>query len=168
MESDRRDRLLADAGAQLRIHAVGGSRFFSRLRAPGYSFTDYYAEWRKIHGAVLNAVPEAHFAGPDIAEEVSWVEQFAQAAPKSVVMLTGLHYAEGPPIDPSVTIGKLLAPDPAFDHHIAAIEDVARKAQMPYVMAPSSFCVLVTSRLLISHHDWFSSRTAAELFVPGP
>jgi hypothetical protein len=89
---------------------------------------------------VLEAIPTARFAGPDIAEEISWVEQFATAAPESVILLTGHHYAEGPPTDPSVTIGKLLAPDPAFDDHIEAIETVSQKVRMPYLMAETNSC----------------------------
>lgn len=112
----------------------------NHLRAPGYSFSDYFTEWSKIHDAVAEALPAVRFAGPDVAEEVSWVEQFAAAAPKSVVMLTGHHYAEGPPADPSVTIEKLLAPNPDFARHIEKIEAVSRRAQIPYAMVETNSC----------------------------
>jgi hypothetical protein len=112
----------------------------NRLRAPGYAFADYFIEWSKIHHAVAEALPAARFAGPDIAEEVSWVRQFAADAPASVVMLTGHHYAEGPPADPSVTMEKLLAPDPGFERHIKKIEMISRSARIPYAMAETNSC----------------------------
>lgn len=112
----------------------------NRLRAPGYSFADYFSEWSSIHRAVAEALPTARFAGPDVAEEVSWIQQFAAAAPRSVVMLTGHHYAEGPPTDPTVTIEKLLAPDLHFDRHIQKIEAVSRNAQIPFAMAETNSC----------------------------
>ncbi len=112
----------------------------NRLRPPGYSFHDYFAEWSRVHGAVAEALPTARFAGPDVAEDASWIEQFAAAAPKSVAMLTGHHYAEGPPADPNVTLGKLLAPDPAFAHHIEVIEAISQKAHLPYLMTETNSC----------------------------
>jgi hypothetical protein len=145
-----RERVAAEArfvaetlGSRLIAFQIGNEPnhyVLNRLRAPGYSFTDYFSEWSRIHDAVHEALPQARFAGPDIAEEVSWVKQFAASAPKSVVMLTGHHYAEGPPGDPSVTIEKLLAPDQGFERHLADIEAVTRQARMPYVMAETNSC----------------------------
>lgn len=130
-------------GPRLSVFQIGNEPnhyVLNRLRAPGYNFADYFTEWSKIHDAVVKALPTASFAGSDIAEDVSWVERFAAAAPKSVVMLTGHHYAEGSPTDPSVTIEKLLAPNPNFDRHIEKIEMISRDAQMPYAMAETNSC----------------------------
>jgi hypothetical protein len=145
-----RERVVAEAkyvgqtlGDRLIAFQIGNEPnhyVLNRLRAAGYSFSDYFAEWSKIHGAVLEAMPTVRFAGPDIAEEVSWVEQFAAAAPESVILLTGHHYAEGPPTDPSMTIAKLLGPDPMLDGHIEAIEAVSQKARIPYLMAETNSC----------------------------
>ncbi|HEV2486050.1 MAG TPA: hypothetical protein VGT08_11010 [Terracidiphilus sp.] len=110
------------------------------LRAAGYSFSEYFSEWIKIHQAVVDAVPAAQFAGPDVAEGADWVEQFASAAPKSVVLLTGHHYAEGPPTDPSVTTEKLLSPNLDFDRQVAAIETISQKARLPFVMSETNSC----------------------------
>ncbi|GGA78928.1 hypothetical protein GCM10011507_32730 [Edaphobacter acidisoli] len=112
----------------------------NRLRAPGYNFSNYFAEWSRLHSAVVKALPSAKFAGPDIAEDLNWVRQFAAAAPPSVVMLTGHHYAEGPPSDSSVTVEKLLSPDPNFDCHVEKIEAISRSARIPYAMAETNSC----------------------------
>lgn len=110
------------------------------LRPAGYSFHDYFAEWTKVHSAVLEAVPSAHFAGPDVAEDITWVAQFAKAAPPSVLMLSGHRYAEGPPSDPSVTLDRLLASDPSFIDRLAETAAISRNARIPYVMAETNSC----------------------------
>lgn len=110
------------------------------LRPSSYSFRDYFGEWTKVHSAVQDAVPSARFAGPDVAEDVTWVEKFADAAPESVTMLTGHRYAEGPPSDPSVTLDRLLAPNPLFMRQAARMEEISRDARIPYVMAETNSC----------------------------
>jgi len=110
------------------------------LRAPGYGFQDYFAEWSRIYDAVRKAVPSAQFAGPDIAEDVAWVDAFAKAAPSSVAFLSGHHYAEGPPTDPTMTLERLLSPDPSFNHRLAVTEKIAQEARIPYIMAETNSC----------------------------
>lgn len=145
-----RERVVAEAkfvaetlGPRLISFQIGNEPnhyVLNRLRPPGYSFHDYFAEWSKVHSAVAEALPTARFAGPDVAEDASWIGQFAANASKSVVMLTGHHYAEGPPTDPNVTIDKLLAPDPAFAKHIEVIEAISQRAHLPYAMTETNSC----------------------------
>jgi hypothetical protein len=110
------------------------------LRWPGYSFKDYFTEWSSVHHAVLKAIPNAKFAGPDVAEGVDWIKQFAEVAPESVVMLTGHHYVVGPPSDPSVTPERLLAPDAAFANSVQEIESISAQAGKPFVMSETNTC----------------------------
>lgn len=110
------------------------------LRPEGYSFADYFTEWSSLHRAVLEAVPTAKFAGPDVAEGVDWVRQFAEVVPESVVMLTGHHYVAGPPSDSSVTPERLLAPDPSFAESVREIESISRRAGKPFVMTETNTC----------------------------
>jgi hypothetical protein len=110
------------------------------LRRPGYSFNDYLTEWSSVHHAVLKAIPSAKFAGPDVAEGVDWIKQFAEVAPESVVMLTGHHYVTGPPSDPSVTPERLLAPDAAFAKSMQKIESISAQAAKPFVMSETNTC----------------------------
>lgn len=110
------------------------------LRLAGYDFDDYFAEWKAAHDAVLQTVPSAKFAGPDVAEDLTWVARFAKVAPASVAMLTGHRYAEGPPSDPSVTLEKLLAPDSLFIRRMAETEAIARDARIPFVMTETNSC----------------------------
>lgn len=110
------------------------------LRAKGYDFADYFHEWSSIHAAVLAQVPQAQFGGPDVAEGADWIAQFAKVAPKSVVMLTGHHYAEGPPTSPSANIQNLLAPQPEFALQMESIRRVASEAGLPFLMTETNSC----------------------------
>lgn len=133
----------ATLGSRLVAFQIGNEPdhyVLNKLRPASYSFHDYFAEWTKVHSAVLEAVPSAHFAGPDVAEDIAWVAQFAKAAPPSVSMLTGHRYAEGPPSDPAVTLDRLLAPDPSFVHRLAETEAISRRARIPFVMAETNSC----------------------------
>ena len=66
--------------------------------------------------AVRKAVTNASFCAPEISnvanKVVSWIEEFAEKAASEVVLLSGHYYAEWPPEDPRMTIGRLLERDP--------------------------------------------------------
>ena len=53
-------------------------------------------------------VPEARFAGPDVACETDWVAALAAERPTGLVLLTHHYYADGPAGAPHVTLAKLL------------------------------------------------------------
>lgn len=72
-----------------------------------WSFEHYWERWPKYVSAVRAAVPDAKFAGPDIAKEYSWLPKMAAAKP-DIVFLSGHYYAEGPPADPRMTLEFLL------------------------------------------------------------
>lgn len=110
------------------------------LRPAGYTFADYFREWSHLHAVVQAAVPRASFGGPDVAEGAEWIEQFAKVAPKSVILLTGHHYAEGPPASPSANIENLLAPDPLFTRQMEKISSVAKESGLPFIMAETNSC----------------------------
>ncbi|MDE1161058.1 MAG: hypothetical protein PW792_03820 [Acidobacteriaceae bacterium] len=110
------------------------------LRPEGYGFQDYFREWSVLHRVVLTALPKARFAGPDIAEDLDWVEAFASQAPEGVELLTGHHYAEGPPTDPSMTLRRLLTPDHEFASRVQRIKRIAEQSRIPYCMAETNSC----------------------------
>lgn len=85
-------------------------------------------------------VPEARFGGPDVAEGADWIERFAKVAPKSVILLTGHHYAEGPPASPSANIENLLAPDPMFVKQMEKISSAAKSSGLPFMMTETNSC----------------------------
>lgn len=81
---------------------------WSEVRPKTYDTAAFLAEWLRFHTAIRAALPDAPFAGPDVAAETAWVAPFADAAPAGLVMLTRHYYADGPASNPAVTLGKLM------------------------------------------------------------
>jgi hypothetical protein len=99
-------------------------------RPPTYEATAFLAEWRKFHGAIRARVPDAHFAGPDVAAASDWVAAFAQARLDGLVLLTTHYYAEGPAGSPDVTLAKLLGADDAS--MLDQLSGYSRSYRLPY------------------------------------
>ncbi len=72
-----------------------------------WSFAEYWMKWKHYHDAVQRAVPEADFAGPDVAYKYRWLVDMAERCP-DLRFLSGHYYAEGPPADPRMNIEFLL------------------------------------------------------------
>ena len=57
-------------------------------------------------------MPFAPFAGPDTAYNNEWLVPFAKRFKSQAQQISQHYYAEGPPTDPSMTIDRLLRPNP--------------------------------------------------------
>jgi hypothetical protein len=115
----------------------------TRYRPATYAFPDFFKEWQAMREAVLARTPNAKFAGPDISNKVPYFTSFAEDAPKvapDVVMLTAHYYAMGPAGSPSVTLDKLLSPDPKLEHDLKSFMDAARAAGLPFRMSEGNSC----------------------------
>jgi hypothetical protein len=114
------------------------------LRPAGWDFPDYLKEWTAIANAVSARVPDARFAGPDVANASDWVVRFAQAAPalmgKRLVSLSGHYYAEGPPESPDANIANLLKGDPRIAQRMDAIMPAAHAAGLDFRMTEGNSC----------------------------
>ena len=139
-------------------HKILGSRLFAfqignepdsfrrRFRPETYGPEDFLAEWDRFHAAILGAVPQAKFAGPDISNKLPYLTAFAQAAPKhpDVILLTSHYYAMGPASSPDATIQNLLSPDPRSatlkqrDLHVIA--EAQQTTHLPYRMSEGNSC----------------------------
>jgi hypothetical protein len=110
------------------------------LRPKNWTFDDYLKQWRDYALAVQQRVPHAKFAAPDVALRTEWITSFAAQAADQIVMLTGHYYAEGPPTDPRMTLGRLLHADPRLEADIPKIMKAARDARLPFRMAEGNSC----------------------------
>jgi hypothetical protein len=81
---------------------------WTAVRPQSYDVAAYLAEWRAFHAAVRARVPDARFAGPDVAAATDWVDAFAAARPEGLVLLTRHYYADGPSGAPHVSLERLL------------------------------------------------------------
>src|SRR5215475_4630514 len=60
---------------------------WSGVRPKTYDTAAFLDEWWRFHAAIRAAVPDARFAGPDVAAETKWIAPFADTAAPGVVML---------------------------------------------------------------------------------
>lgn len=94
--------------------------------------------------AVRKAVTNASFCAPEISnvanKVVSWIEEFAEKAASEVVLLSGHYYAEWPPEDPRMTIGRLLERDPRLPTNTPRRMEVSRKSHRPFRMTEGNSC----------------------------
>jgi hypothetical protein len=135
-------------GPRLLAFQIGNEpdSFRRRFRPETYGPDDFLVEWNRFHTAILTAVPEAKFAGPDISNKLPYLTAFAQEAPKhpDVILLTSHYYAMGPASSPDATLQNLLDPDPKLatlkrrDLHVIA--DAQQTANLPYRMSEGNSC----------------------------
>lgn len=136
-------------GKRLLFFQIGNEPEFyrnanNRLRSQDWNFETYLAQWMTFAKAVIAKVPEARFGGPDVGSNVQWVTQFAREAslqlPGRIEACTSHYYVMGPPDDPRVTAGRLLAPDRRVDQEVPRIIRAANEAHIAYRMTEGNSC----------------------------
>jgi hypothetical protein len=105
-----------------------------------WTFDHYFERWQIFQSAVKQAVPDARFAGPDIAKELDWITKMADKRP-DIEFLTGHYYAEGPPANSQMTLEYLLkrGKDPASGE-IAIVQAATKSLGKPYRMSEGNSC----------------------------
>src|ERR1043166_8576436 len=111
---------------------------WTRVRPPAYDFAAFLAEWLRFAAAIRARVPDASFAGPDVAAAPDWVPAFAAAAPPGLVLLTQHHYAEGPAGDPGVSLPRLLQSSPGIEPTLRRLASASRAARLPCRIAETN------------------------------
>jgi hypothetical protein len=129
-------------GPQLLALQIGnepdGFGQWSGVRPHSYDAAAFVAEWQRFHRAIRERVPQARFAGPDAAFDLSWIGPFAKAAPEGLVLLTAHHYADGPASNPKVTLEKLLRSAAQVTPKLAALEKLSETYHLPYRIAETN------------------------------
>ena len=105
-------------GPKLHYFQIGNEvdLFGRHLRDPQtWSPRTYLTEWLAIARAITARLPDASFGIPDIASEMSWLPEIADAwstiqNPPHVTTLTHHYYFGGPPSNPEVNVPNLLKP----------------------------------------------------------
>jgi hypothetical protein len=111
---------------------------WSGVRSASYDAQSFLSEWRKFHAAIHARVPDASFAGPDVAAATDWIPAFADARPENLVLLTRHYYAAGPASDPAVTLAKLLRSSAQVEPVLRALEAFGRSFRLPYRIAEAN------------------------------
>ena len=111
---------------------------WSDVRPKTYDVAAFLGEWRRFHAAIRAAVPDAPFAGPDVAAETGWIAPFADATPAGLVMLTRHYYADGPASNPAVTLTKLMRSADQIVPVLAEMAAIGTAHRLPWRIAETN------------------------------
>jgi hypothetical protein len=112
--------------------------FKNGVRKSDYDFAQFAKEWQRYFDAIRARVPKAAFAGPDTAYNNDWLVPFAQKFKDQVRFLSQHYYAEGPPTDPSMTIERLLRPNPKLEDEFSGMRKTMRETNLPFRLAETN------------------------------
>jgi len=112
----------------------------NEIRKANYDFGQFAGEWQRFCDAIRARVPHAPFAGPDTAYNNEWLVPFAKRFKQEAVFLSQHYYAEGPPTDPSMTIERLLRPNPALQAEFEGMKRVMNESGLPFRLAETNSC----------------------------
>jgi hypothetical protein len=114
------------------------NRFY---RDHSYNFEEYMQGWDEFATAIRRVCPDAPFAGPDVATNLTWLREYGARKGKESVLLTSHFYAMGPAKDPAMDAGRLLGPSAGMEQQIAAVEEAGRlSGGTPFRMAEGNSC----------------------------
>lgn len=110
------------------------------IRKAGYDFKQFAGEWLGFYQAIRARAPTASFAGPDTAYNNEWLVPFARRFKRETVFLSQHYYAEGPPTDPSMTIERLLRPNPRLQAEFEGMHETTQESGLPFRLAETNSC----------------------------
>ncbi|HEX4311122.1 MAG TPA: hypothetical protein VHZ25_13900 [Acidobacteriaceae bacterium] len=110
------------------------------LRKSDYDFAQFAREWQHFFEVIRQKVPQAPFAGPDTAFNNEWLVPFAKQFKGDVAFLSQHYYAEGPPTDPSMTIERLLKPNPKLVAEFEGMVRTKAESNLPFRLAETNSC----------------------------
>jgi hypothetical protein len=114
--------------------------FKNGIRKADYAFPQFAEEWQRYFEAIRARVPNAPFAGPDTAYNNFWLVPFAAKFKQQVRFLSQHYYAEGPPTDPSMTIERLLRPNPKLREEFEGMRKTMHETGVPFRLAETNSC----------------------------
>jgi hypothetical protein len=125
------------------VDFFGGNSLF---REKPYGFAQYYPDFLRFADAIRQRVPDARISGPDTANNLSWVEQFALAQPAKPMnlkapLLSSHYYAMGPASNPAMNAERLLQGNPRLLTQIsAASQAIKDSGGIPFRMTEGNSC----------------------------
>ncbi len=114
--------------------------FRNGIRKADYDFKQFAVEWQHFYQTIRARLPSAPFAGPDTAYNNEWLVPFAKQFKHEAVFLSQHYYAEGPPTDPSMTIERLLRPNPKLQEEFEGMKATMQESGLPFRLAETNSC----------------------------
>ena len=104
---------------------------YTHHRNAGYSFNDFLSEWRGYQSAIQKVLPNANFAGPDIAFNTYWITAFTdnESFDVNVKLQDGHYYETGPATDPGIDYHSILRHSFKLDDLLQSFKGSASKNQ---------------------------------------
>ena len=114
--------------------------YHNGIRKSDYDYAQFAGEWQRFYEAIKARVPNAPFAGPDTAYNNEWLVPFAKQFKHEVAFLSQHYYAMGPPTDPSMTIERMLAPNPKLQAEFEGMRKTMQESGLPFRLAETNSC----------------------------
>jgi hypothetical protein len=114
--------------------------FRNGVRKADYDFAQFAGEWQRFYQTIKARVPNAPFAGPDTAYNNEWLVPFAKQFKNEAAFLSQHYYAMGPPTDPSMTIERMLAPNPKLQAEFEGMKQTMQESGLPFRLAETNSC----------------------------
>jgi hypothetical protein len=125
-------RLLAlEIGNEVENYFRGQKPF----RPTPYDYETYRKEYNQWSAAIAMAVPGIHFAAPDTASNVEWVEHMAKDAHGDVQLLTTHYYRGG---QNRGSAEQLLHPDPRLKDVLTRLRTASQQSGISWRMCETS------------------------------
>jgi hypothetical protein len=112
--------------------------YYYGMRPPNYIYTSYQQDWETYLATVRSKVPQAPFAGPDVAYNSNWITQFAENENANVKLIDGHYYLAGPATDPTITWQTVLTFNAKLESYLQPIKAEAAKFNLPYRVTESN------------------------------
>ena len=135
------EAVAATCGKKLLAFEIGNEPDdFGHVHRSGvYGYEDYLQEYRSYKAAVRRKLPDAPFAGPDVAGATDWVTHFSHDEGSDLKLLTHHYYREC--AGPGSTLEKLLLPDPKLIPQLEKLRAASTASSVPYrICETNSFC----------------------------
>lgn len=102
------------------------------LRPAPYDVYAYSKDWDIYYASIKKQVPQAQFAGPDIANNSQWVNLFVQDESTNLNIMDAHFYVTGPATAPYITKTDILNPSYGLAPYLANLNNQASLYKMPY------------------------------------
>jgi hypothetical protein len=141
--ADEAARVMDAAGSKLIAFQLSNEPdlfFRNGIRKADYDFKQFAVEGQQFYQTIRARLPNAPFAGPDTAYNNQWLVPFAKQFKNEAVFLSQHYYAEGPPTDPSMTIERLLRPNPKLQEEFEGMKATMQESGLPFRLAETNSC----------------------------
>jgi len=102
------------------------------LRPSTYDVYTYSKDWDGYYSCIKKQLPQAQFAGPDVANNTEWVNLFVKDESTNLNMLDAHFYATGPATASYITKADILSPSFGLAAYLDNLNNQSSQYKIPY------------------------------------